>query len=160
MKPALLAATTLALVLSVASCSAPRPAVTFYGNRTAVDVQPFGWCDKEVTQCPVDPAQIGVLAMAANQPLQVNVPAEVGDTVWRVLWASKGGNAVAASGASNFFTDRRLAYTIPALGPGEILTKVEVQAGIIAFTAADGTQQFGVTSSWELMVQPKIPIAS
>ena len=59
----------------------PRPDVTFYGNRTAVDTGPTRWCEVDVTatgRCRASrPAAAGRPAAVppAGQSVQINVPA-------------------------------------------------------------------------------------
>ena len=61
-RPARLATLTgllAAAALLLSSCTVPRPVVTFYGNRTAVDVEPELWCQVDTTaltvSCPPSP---------------------------------------------------------------------------------------------------------
>src|SRR6478752_3667537 len=94
-RPARLATLTgllAAAALLLSSCTVPRPVVTFYGNRTAVDVEPELWCQVDTTaltvSCPPSPdtANDGHLTMAPAQPLQINVPTEIGDDPWLVVF--------------------------------------------------------------------------
>ena len=143
-----------AAALIVSGCTVPRPQITFYGNRTAVQVQAYQWCKDLNTPCNLDRANVARLSMKTNQPLQVNVPSEIGDSIWRVIWTFQDTkNKVVTSGSSPYFTDKRLSFTIPAFGADQVLQTVEVQR-LIAGTDADGNVGFGVTSSWDLVIAP------
>ena len=144
-----------AAALIVSGCTVPRPQITVYGNRTAVRVQAYQWCIDLNSPCNLDKSNIERLTMQVNQPLQVNVPSEIGDSIWRVIWTFQDNRTkVITSGSSPYFTDKRLSFTIPAFGTEQILKTVEVQR-LIAGTDADGNVGFGVTSSWDLIILPK-----
>ncbi|SDO38586.1 Protein of unknown function [Nakamurella panacisegetis] len=158
-RPARLGGLLAAAALLVAGCTSPRPEVTFYGNRTAVQVEAYGWC-KDLTTCTLDKARIARLTMHADQALQVNVPSEIGDSIWRVIWTFQDTKTkVVTSGSSPYFTDKRLSFTVPSFGTAQILQTVEVQR-LIAGTDANGNVGFAVTSSWDLLIVPSTSTAA
>lgn len=148
-----------AVGLLVSSCTVPRPVVTFYGNRTSVAVQAYQWCGQALTSCSLDKSNVGRITMQAAQPLQISVPPEIGDNIWRVIWVFQDAKKQVTTGSSPYFTDNRLTYRIPSFGTGVILQTVEVQS-LIAGTDAAGNLGFAVTSSWDLLVVPKVPTAT
>ncbi len=158
-RPALLAGVLAALGLLLASCTVPRPVVTFYGNRTSVAVQAYQWCEQDLTSCSLDKSKVGRITMAAAQPLQISVPPEIGDTIWRVIWVFQDSKGKVTTGSSPYFTDKRLTYRIPSFGTGVILQNVEVQS-LIAGTDTAGNLRFAVTSAWDLLIAPKVPAAA
>lgn len=148
-----------AAALLVSSCTVPRPEITFYGNRTAVRVQAYQWC-RDLTTCTLDRSNVRRLTMQPNQPLQVNVPSEIADSIWRVIWTFQDvKTSKVTSGGSPYFTDKRLSFTIPPFGTGQILQTVELQR-LIAGTDANGNVGFAVTSSWDLIIVPKMVTAT
>lgn len=155
LRPAVLAgAAAVGLLLS--SCTVPRPVVTFYGNRTSVAVQAYQWCRSDLTSCSLDKGQVSRITMQSDQPLLINVPTEISDTIWRVIWVFQDATKKVTTGTSPYFTDNRLTYRIPSFGTGVILQTVEVQS-LIAGTDTAGRLSFAVTSSWDLLVVPKPP---
>lgn len=161
-RPAALVGVLVAAALLLSSCTVPRPVVTFYGNRTAVDAGAELWCDVNggalTIVCPPSPdtSQDAHLTMGPGQPLQINVPTEIGDTPWLVAFAYVGSAGQAQTGRSELFSDGRLAYTLPSLGKGAQLTRVEVQAGLVPTLDAKGATVIAASRSWALNVTPKI----
>ena len=150
-----------AVTLLLTGCTAPHPTVTFYGDRAAVTVQPELWCEVDSTaltvSCPAPPdtGNDGHLTMRTNQPLQINVPGAVADAPWLVVFEYTDAAGTAQNGRSAIFTDDRLAYTLPALGAGTHLRRVEVQSGLIPTQAADGSTKITVPRTWVVLVSRK-----
>lgn len=153
---AVLAGALAAVGLLLSSCTVPRPVVTFYGNGTSVAVQAYQWCRADLASCSLDKGKVARLTMRAAQPLQINVPAEIGDKIWRVIWVFQDANKKVTTGSSSYFTDQRSTYRIPSFGTGVILQTVEVQS-LIAGSDSAGNLSFAVTSSWDLLVLPEVP---
>jgi len=158
---ALFTALLVAAALALTGCTAPLPVVTFYGNRTAVDVQPELWCQVDtaaltVTCPPVpDTGHDGRLTMAPGQPLQINVPPEVGDEPWLVAFAYADRAGRTQSGRTEVFTDGRLAYTLQSLPADAQLSRVEVQSGLLPTQDASGATVIAASRTWVLQVTPK-----
>ena len=150
-----------AVALSLTSCTAPHPTVTFFGDRAAVTVEPELWCDVNTTAltvtCPAPPdtANDGHLAMHANQQLQINVPGDVANAPWLVVFEYVDSAGKAQNGRSAVITDGRLSYTLPSLGAGVQLTRVEVQSGLVPTQAADGSTKITVPRTWVVVISPK-----
>ena len=161
-RPALLVGLLAAVALLVTSCTVPRPVVTFYGNRTAVDVQAELWCDVDTTaltvSCPPSPntANDGHLTMAPGQPLQINVPTEIGDDPWLVVFEYRDAAGTAQTGRTGVFTDGRLAYTLRTLPTGAQLTRVEVQSGLLPTADSTGATVIAASRTWVLLISPKV----
>jgi len=162
-RPAGRAGVLIAAGLLLAGCTAPRPVVTFYGNRTAVTVAPELWCPADpaalTVSCPQRPdtAQDGHLRMRSGQLLQINVPGEVGSTPWVVVFEYQDAAGEAQNGRSELIADHRLSYTLPPLGPDSQLTRVEVQAGLIPTLDAAGGTVIAASRTWVLVVRPAAP---
>ena len=159
-RPALLAgALTAALVLT--GCTAPRPEVTFYGGRTAVNVEPSGWCTVDTNAltvvCPPNPdaANEGHLTLGVDQPIQINVDSGISDQPWVVVFEYKDAKGVAQNGRTPVLSDGELSYTLPGLGAGTQLTRVEVQSGLIPTQDATGATGITVSRAWAVVISPK-----
>ena len=154
-RPALLAGGVAAALL-LSGCTAPRPGVTFYGNRTSAQVQPYQWCGTSTTSCTLDRNQVARITMRPNQPLQVSVDAAISANVWRVIWAFQDiKTKKVTTGSSAYLTDSRLTYRIPAFGTDQVLISAEVQR-LIAATDPAGDLAFAVISSWDVVITPDL----
>jgi len=135
--------------------------VTFYGNRTAVDVEPGVWCQVDkaalTISCPPTPGTgtAGHLTMAPGQPLQVNVPTEIGDDPWLVTFGYSDAAGKTQTGRTEVFTDGRLAYTLQSLPSGAQLVRVEVDSGLVPTQATDGSTVIAASRTWVLLISPK-----
>lgn len=159
-RPTRVIGTLIAAALLLSACTVPRPTVTFYGNRTAVAVSPELFCDVNTTTltvdcpAPTDLSNDGRLTMTPTQYLQINVPTEIGDTPWVVVFEYKDAAGKAQNGRTGVFTDNQLAYTLPPLGEGAQLTRVEVQSGLIPTLDASGSTSITASRTWVLLVTP------
>jgi hypothetical protein len=153
-----LVAAVLGCVLLTA-CDAPRPDVTFYGNRTAVETGPTRWCtvDAAADNVNCEDAETGDierLTIPAGKPVQINVPDAIGGDPWAVYFRYLDKDGKLADGRSEIFTDGRLAYTLEPFDKADQLTYVEVQSGFILVGGEQTGVDFAVTKSWLLLVDP------
>jgi hypothetical protein len=153
-----LVAAALGCVLLTA-CDAPRPDVTFYGNRTAVETGPTRWCTvdeaAENVSCEDAPTDdIERLTVPPGKPVQINVPDAIGGVPWAVYFRYLDKDGKLADGRSEIFTDGRLAYTLEPFDDADQLTYVEVQSGFILMGGEQSGVDFAVTKSWLLLVDP------
>ena len=157
--PAALAATALLL----SGCTAPRPSVTFFGDRAAVNVDPELWCEVDMSAltvaCPPSPdaGNDGHLTIGPDRSVQIDVPSAIGDTPWLVVFEYRDAAGRAQNGRSEVFTDDRLTYRLPGLGTGSQLTRVEVQSGLVPTETADGSTAITASRTWALVVAPRAP---
>ncbi len=149
-----------ACCVALAACEAPRPDVTFYGNRTAVETGPTRWCDVDAaaqsitcTDTPED--QVARLELRVGQPVQINVPGAIGDNPWGVYFRYRNAAGELNDGRTEIFTDGRLAYTLRPINDQDQLVYVEVQSGYILMGGAQSGVDFAVTRSWLLLIEPK-----
>ena len=154
------ALTVAACCLVLAACDAPRPDVTFYGNRTAVDTAPTRWCTVDAAAQSInctDTAedQVQRLELGVGQPVQINVPGAVGDNPWGVYFRYRNAAGELNDGRTEVFTDRQLAYTLRPFSEQDQLVYVEVQSGYILMGGAQSGVDFAVTRSWLLLIDPK-----
>ncbi len=158
-----LVAVLAAAALALTSCTAPRPQVTFFGNRSSATAAPELWCEADTATlkvtCPAQPdtGNDARLTLRANQPLQINVPGDVASGPWLVVFEYRDAGGTPQNGRSEVFSDDRLAYTLPALGAGSQLTRVEVQAALVPTLATDGSTVFTALHTWALVVTAASP---
>ena len=155
----LLVASVLVAGLVLGGCDAPRPDVTFFGNRTAVQTAPTQWCDVDEAAATVSCADGGVdnmptLSLKPGQQVQINVPEAVGSTPWTVYFRYLDAKGELADGRSEVFSDGRLAYTLQTLAPEDQLTYVEVQSAFVLVPGEQGGVDFAATRAWRLLIHP------
>ncbi|MET0966374.1 MAG: DUF2771 family protein, partial [Nakamurella sp.] len=141
------------------ACDAPRPDVTFYGNRTAVETGPTRWCTVDAAAESVNcedaaPDDVERLTIPPGKPVQINVPDAIGGVPWAVYFRYLDKDGKLADGRSEIFTDRQLAYTLHPFDDADQLTYVEVQSGFILLGGEQNGVDFAVTKSWLLLVDP------
>ena len=151
------------MCLMLTACKAPLPDVTFYGNRTAVTTEPTRWCTVDITAQQVscrETSRPGVerLSLRPGQPVQINVPAAVGDPPWAVYFRYRDAAGELQDGRSEIFTDGRLAYTLRPFHDEDQLVYVEVQSGFVLMAGTDsGGVDFAATQGWLLLIDPEQP---
>ena len=153
------AAAVLLVGVVLAGCEAPRPDVTFFGNRSAVQTAPTHWCDVDETASTVSCTETAVedvprLSLRPGQQVQINVPGAVGSTPWTVYFRYLNAKGELADGRSEVFSDGRLAYTLQPLTPQDQLTYVEVQSAFVLVPGDQGGVDFAATRAWLLLVDP------
>ena len=152
---------TIACCLVLTACEAPRPDVTFYGNRTAVATGPTRWCQVDVTAQSVtceDSDDVPRLALGRGRPVQINVPGSVGSTPWAVYFRYLNQDGELDDGRTEIFTDGRLAYTLKPIGQQDQLLYVEVRSGFIVMGGAQSGVDFAATQTWLLLIDPLEPL--
>lgn len=150
-----LVAGLLAVGLVLTGCTAPRPEVTFFGGRAAVEARPALWCQVDTRalqfQCPdFSTADYARLTLRPGQSVQINVPAEIADQPWQVAFQYADAAGRLGQGRTALMTSGELAYTLHPLAATDLIRRVEVQTGLLP--TADG---FVVTRSWVL--ETKLP---
>jgi hypothetical protein len=144
----------------LAACEAPRPDVTFYGNRNAVETPPTRWCEVDASaqsiSCTDTPeAETARLSLRPGQPVQINVPGAVGENPWGVYFRYRNAAGELADGRTEIFTDGQLAYTLRPFTEDDQLVYVEVQTGYVLMGGEQSGVDFAVTRSWLLLVDPE-----
>lgn len=118
---------TLALAASAAGCSASTelPQITFYADYTSTVTGPTTYCSFDFTQCRT--GSTAQLPVPVGQPLQVSLPADIGQAPWRMLTTYRTPAGVDQIAQRYFRPGERLAVTVTAPGPQDQLTGVEIQ---------------------------------
>ncbi len=151
-----------AACLALTGCQAPLPEVTFYGDRSTVDTAPTRWCTVDTTAEQVncteaDTDQVQRLSLRAGQPVQINVPGQVGHQPWGVYFRYRDAGGQLLDGRSEVFTDGRLAYTLRPFNAGDQLVYVEVQSGFVLMAGTDNGVDFAASQGWLLLIDPVEP---
>ena len=162
LRSVLIAGALGAVGMLLTGCTAPHPTITFYGDRAAVTIEPELWCTIDSTALTVDcppgtqnTGNDGVLTMAPDQALQINLPSEVADAPWFVTFAYRDAAGKVQTERSAVITDGRLSYTLPSRGPGTQLIRVEVDSGLVPTQAA-----IVAARVWVLAIKAKAPALS
>ncbi|MBM9466393.1 DUF2771 family protein [Nakamurella leprariae] len=131
----------LAASLAVlAGCTAPHPDVTFYSNRTAVEIGPALWCNADMSQALTleqrcgeydgsDADRFARLEVRPGDPVQINVPTEVAEQPWSVYFRYVDADGQLGDGATELFDDGRLAYTLRPFADTDRFVLVAVRSG-------------------------------
>ncbi|GAA2006556.1 DUF2771 family protein [Nakamurella flavida] len=154
-----------ALVLALSACQAPRPDVTFYGNRTAVESGYTLWCspnqDRTQFECdqPHGPDGEARLSLRPGQSVQINVPDAIAEQPWLATFVYRTADGEQLQGRSEVLDDHDLSYTLTPIESGDQLLRVEVVTGfeVGPQTTADPNStgfDIGATRSWVLTVDP------
>ncbi len=146
--------------LALTACEAPRPDVTFFADRTAVDTGPSRWCTPDeatltVSCTEMPPEEVARMVVRQGGAVQINVPEQVGGTPWQVYFRYVGTDGELSDGRTEVFTDGRLAYTLRPFDETDQLTYVEVQSGFILTEGERGGVDFAATRGWLVLVEPK-----
>lgn len=147
----LLPLTVLALLLAGCGAGAP-PEVTFAAAGQSVVARPTQYCEDDFVTCTNDATAPVDLPVPAGTPLRVEVPAEVADTPWQVVFTYR-----TATGEQ---LDERTAVQIDSptyvleLPPDARLLTAQVQqyGPPPEIDPATGEVQFPIRSSWVLTV--------
>ena len=101
--------------------------------------------------------QVQRLGLQAGQPVQINVPGDVGDQPWGVYFRYLDATGQLLDGRSEIFTDGRLAYTLHPFHDDDQLVYVEVQSGFVLMAGATSGIDFAASQGWLLLIDPIQP---
>ncbi|MBA0127696.1 DUF2771 family protein [Haloechinothrix sp. YIM 98757] len=135
-KPAVLAGTAGA-VFAVAGCGeVGPPEITIYSDGEAIQVEPFTYCDVEVTECDNDETHEYALPTRPGQPAQISVPGEIAETPWLVNVQAADADGTPLPVQQEYFSPGEAhAFTAEPPSPDATLLIVEVQQMGAAFAA-------------------------
>lgn len=78
----------LLLLMLVAACGSNEPPrVTFSVGATTAQARPAQYCDVKLTDCKGDDTAPVTLAVPAGTAVRVEVPQEVAETPWQIVYA-------------------------------------------------------------------------
>ena len=94
--------------------SSPLPQISAYSHGTTVRVDPYLYCNVVNLDDCVKPGAQGQLAVSARYPVQLSVPARIGQAPWRLLQVYEDEQKTMTSA---FRPGARLAVTVPTVDP-------------------------------------------
>lgn len=159
MRSALVAA-TLALAAGVLTACSDEPdgppQVTFAASGATATAGPTQLCDIDVQNCEADPAAAVVLRVSPDTPLDITVPAAVGETPWLVVFGYRTSAGEQVNARSDLFApNERTAYTLTLPAPDDQLETVEVQQLGGTFIPSDEGVEFPTRATWVLSVDDR-----
>lgn len=147
------------LPLLVAGCGDDGPPrVTFGAGVTSVQAGPTQYCNLEFTDCRNDANAPVTLAVPAGTALRVQVPADVADTPWQIVFTYRDAAGAQADGRTPVFAaaGARSDYDLQLPTPTDRLLTAQVQQfGPPPQANADtGEIEFPIRASWVLTAAP------
>ncbi|ALG06030.1 hypothetical protein AOZ06_03040 [Kibdelosporangium phytohabitans] len=137
--------------LLLAGCAPSHdPEVTFFADGEAVRITPSPVCDAKLEECK----PTGELAVPGGKSLNINVPKQVAQAPWLVVFRYRAADGSVQKARSALFGDGgTYAYTLRTPTAGDQLMHVEVQR--IGGFGADQNNEviYGVDASWALTVR-------
>lgn len=151
----LLAAGTLLAGLALAGCDAPTPTITWYGNGESTNEGPVVYCQLTADASPDCSETDGPTAHLALSPgdfVQVNIPSQVAEQPWVLVWNYTDSESTQTSERSPVNTDgHTLSYVIRP-EQGKQLDQVDLQ--VLTVVAGTSTAEYAPLSVWRLQVDP------
>lgn len=149
-----LLAVAVALLLLAGCGVGGRPEVAFDAAGTEVDVRPAQYCDEAFTTCDDDATAPVILDVPPGTPLRVEVPGDVADTPWHVVFRYRTTTGEQVDARSPVFTPgARTEYVLELPAPTDQLLTAQVQQfGPPPETnPATGEPEFPIRASWVLV---------
>lgn len=141
--------------LALAGCEAPPPTITWYGNGTAVNAGPALYCELTAEAAPACTETDGPtarLALEPGDPLQVNIPGEIAEQPWVLVWNYSDSASTGVSERSPVSTDgHTLSYVIR---PGDDQQLQQVDLQVLTIVAGETLAEYAPLSVWRLQVDP------
>jgi hypothetical protein len=140
-------------VLAAGCGSGTPPEVTFAAAGTSVAARPTQYCDLKLTDCSADDAAPVQLAVPAGTPLQVNVPDDVAEAPWHVVFSYRNAGGEPVDARSPLFpADKQHDYTLTLPEAADRLVTAQVQQFGPApqLNEDTGELEFPVRGSWVL----------
>ncbi|WP_157970723.1 DUF2771 family protein [Nakamurella deserti] len=152
----LLAAGTLLAGLALTGCDKPTPTITWYGNGSSTNAGPTVYCELTAEAAPTCTETDGPAARLSLEPgdfVQVNIPSEVAEQPWVLVWNYTDSAETQTSERSPVNTDgHTLSYVIrPA--DGKQIAQVDLQ--VLTLVAGDNAEpEYAPLSLWRLQADP------
>ena len=147
----LLAGGMLLAGLALTGCDKPTPSITWYGNGSSTNVGPSLYCELTADAAP-DCSEVDgpVARLSLNQGdfVQINIPAEIAEQPWVVVWNYSDSAETGTSERSAVNTDgHTLSYVVRAPADKRIAT-VDLQ--VLTLTAGQDAAEFPPLQAWSL----------
>lgn len=143
-----------ALVLTGCGLGGP-PEVTFEVDGQRSTVGPARYCDLQLTECDDDATAPVRLEVPPGTPVRVEVPDEVAQAPWHVVFRYRGANGEQVDGRTPVFPpEQRAEYVLELPAPTDQLLTAQVQVFGPPPQAVDGAEggevEFPIRASWVL----------
>lgn len=157
MRSALIAGVFLAAALTACSDEPGEPPrVTFTAAGATATATPTQLCDVNVQNCSADAAAAVVLRVPPDTPLDIAVPAEIGETPWLVVFGYRTSAGEQVNARSDLFaSNERTAYTLTLPAADDQLETVEVQQLGGTFIPGENGVEFPTRGTWVLSVDDR-----
>jgi hypothetical protein len=148
---------TISLVLGgllLAGCSTPKPPeVTFFAEGTTITVGPSQYCKDGAEQCDGYPDAKRTLSVPGGKSLQINVPSQVADAPWIVVFKYRAADGTEQHGRTSVFKPgTQYAYTLSAPTAADQLRDVEIQRIAKVTQGTDKGLEFMTDATWVLQI--------
>lgn len=147
------AAVALSALLVTGCGGGAPPEVTFAAAGTEASARPAQYCDVALTECSDDAAAPVELGVPPGTPVTVEVPDEVAETPWTVVFSYRDGTGAQVDERSAVFPPGRESFTLTLPGAADQLLTAEVQQiGAPQADPATGEILYPARASWVLLV--------
>ena len=147
----------VALLLATGCGDDGPPRVRFGAGTATVQAGPTQYCDLEFTDCRNDAAAPVELPVPPGTALQVDVPDEIAETPWQVVFSYRDATGAQADGRSPVFgPNQRRDFALQLPTPTDRLLTAQVQQyGPPPQANPDtGEIEFPIRASWVLTAAP------
>ncbi len=146
--------------LALAGCEKPEPSITWYGNGSSTNVGPTVYCEltaEAAPDCSQTDGPTARLALNQGDFVQVNIPSEVAEQPWVLVWNYTDSATTNTSERSPVNTDgHTLSYVIRPPADKQ-LAQVDLQVLTLVAGQNDAGQdvpEYAPLSLWRLQVDP------
>jgi hypothetical protein len=142
-----------AALLLAAGCGAgDPPQVVFRAAEATVTARPAQYCDLKLTDCDADAGAPVRLAVPVGTPLQVDVPDDVAQAPWHVVFRYRDAAGQEDEARSPVFAKKERGYTLTLPADTDRLIHAEVQQFGPApkINEQTGEVEFPVRGTWVL----------
>jgi hypothetical protein len=144
---------TLAVAVLAAGCAGGPPEVVFSARDASTDALPTQYCELDLSECHDDAAAVVVLAVPPGTPLRVEVPEEVAEAPWLVVFTYRDAGGEQVDERSPLFAPgQRSDYVVELADPAARLLTAEVQqlGAPPQANAETGEIEFPARATWVL----------
>ena len=149
----------LAATMLLAGCGADEgpPKVTFAVGEASVVAGPTQYCDLALTDCRNDAAAPVQLRVAPGSPLRIEVPDEIAETPWQVIFTYRDSAGAQTDGRSSVLAPNEHSdYALELPAPTDRLLTAQVQqyGPPPQENEQTGEIEFPIRASWVLTATP------
>ncbi len=144
-------------LLLLSGCTAPRPNISFYGNRITISAAPVGWCEGNLkdgfTSCATTKANRVTLGLHRGESLLVELPSDVAKLPWQVYFRYTDSAHQLHDGLIGLRFDGAVSTVLRPFEASDQLTYAEVQVLPVPIATTGGTG-IAYTRTWAVEITP------